>query len=787
MRPDPGTSLFAVASPQGDAAYRQARTLDVRAVGSGVGFGVAGQVTVYQGTPGVAARSAYLQQVRRIAPPDPPGLVGREPELAELAQFCLDPGRGPYVWWRAGAWAGKSALLSTFVLQPPQEVLAGRVRVVSFFITARLAAQDTREAFTEVLLEQLAELTGQDLPGALPEATREAFLLDLLAQAANVCREAGGRLVLVVDGLDEDHGVITGPQAHSIAGLLPASPPAGMRVILAGRPNPPVPDDVPDWHPLRDPSIIRLLPDSPYARNVGRLSGQELQRLLRGTMAEQDLLGLLAAAVGGLSSPDLGELAGLPISLVEQVLHTVAGRTFTRRPSRLRLGTAPAVYMLGHEELQAAADRYLGTRLADYHERLHEWADTYRARGWPSGTPEYLLSGYYRLLASIGDLPRMIACAGDRARHDRMLELTGGDGAALAEVRAALDLITVQDTPDLAAALGLACHRDQLTSRNTSILVSVPAVWATLGQLSRAEALASSISHPDHQAQALARVAAAMARAGQRQQAEALARSIADPDQQAWALAQVAGALARAGQRHQAKMLARSITDPDRQAQALARVAAAMARAGQRQQAEALARSITSPERRAQALARVAAALAEAGQHPQATATVDQAEALARSITSPERRAQALARVAAALAEAGQHQRAKALARSIASPERRARALAQVAAALAEAGQDLEATAVADQTEALAPSITDPYQQAEALAQVAAALAKAGQHKRAEALACTITNPYQQAEALAGVAAALAEAGQDSQATATVDQAEALVRTITSPYHQLGV
>jgi hypothetical protein len=36
------------------------------------------------------------------------------------------------VWWQAQAWAGKSALLSTFVLHPP----AG-VRVVAFFITAR--------------------------------------------------------------------------------------------------------------------------------------------------------------------------------------------------------------------------------------------------------------------------------------------------------------------------------------------------------------------------------------------------------------------------------------------------------------------------------------------------------------------------------------------------------------------------------------------------------------------------------------------------------------------------
>ena len=56
----------------------------------------------------------------------------------------------------------------------------------------------------------------------LPEATREAYLLDLLAQAADACQAAGERLILVVDGLDEDRGVTTGPDAHSIAGLLPA-------------------------------------------------------------------------------------------------------------------------------------------------------------------------------------------------------------------------------------------------------------------------------------------------------------------------------------------------------------------------------------------------------------------------------------------------------------------------------------------------------------------------------------------------------------------------------------
>src|ERR1035441_8614961 len=359
---------------------------------------------LFQGMPPAAARSAYLEQVRRIAPPDPPGLSDRDTELAELASFCLAPEGASYVWLRAGPWAGKSALLSTFVLRPPSEV-AQRVRIVSFFITARLAAQDTRESFIQVLLEQLAALLGQSLPAVLPEATQEAYLLGLLSQAASDCKETGKRLVLVVDGLDEDRGVTTGPQAHSIAGLLPARPLDEMRVIVAGRPNPPIPDDVPDWHPLRDPAIIRPLSDSPYARDVQRLARQELQRLLHGSQAEQDVLGLLTAARGGLTARDLADLAGAPLWVIEDILHTIAGRTLQGRPSLLNVKGAE-VYLLGHEELQAAATDYLGVCLSGYRDRLHAWAGLYRTRRWPAETPEYLLTGYFRLLDDLGDIPQ---------------------------------------------------------------------------------------------------------------------------------------------------------------------------------------------------------------------------------------------------------------------------------------------------------------------------------------------------------------------------------------------
>ncbi|HEX7460915.1 MAG TPA: hypothetical protein VF317_01920, partial [Dermatophilaceae bacterium] len=454
------------------------------------------------------ARSVYRQQVQRIAPPH---LVGRELELAELTAFCTAPDAGSYVWWRAPAWSGKTALMSWFVLHPP----AG-VRLVSFFITARWAGQSDRVAFTEVVTEQLAELLGEPMP-ALTNATRDLYLLDLLCLAAETCATKGERLILVVDGLDEDCGVTIGPDAHSIAALLPARPAAGMRIIVAGRPNPPVPADMPDEHPLRDPVIVRNLDTSPHAQMVKSDAERELKRLLYGTPAEQDLLGLLAAARGGLSGPDLEELTGAPLWEIEDVLHTVSGRTFTRRVSTWQPETGPEVYLLGHEELQVAATRYLGDqRLAGYRDRLHAWGDSYRAKGWPPWTPEYLLRGYYSLLTTTNDLPHLIACATDAARHDRMLDLTGADTAALTEIRTALDLIAAQDTPDLTAALRLAHHRDQLTGRNSNIPTRLPAVWAALGQALRAEALASCISNPGRRVEALVQVAGALADAGLR-------------------------------------------------------------------------------------------------------------------------------------------------------------------------------------------------------------------------------------------------------------------------------
>ena len=735
----------------------------------------------------LAARTAYLEQVRQIAPAR---LDGRDGELAELAAFCTRPGRGPYAWWRASAWAGKSALLSWFVLHPPEGVA-----VVSFFVTARFKGQDDRAAFTDAVTEQLAGLLGEPVPGYLAEAARERHLLAWLAQAAR----AGRGLVLVVDGLDEDRGVTAGPEAYSIAALLPSRPPPGLRIIVAGRPDPPVPDDVPDDHPLRDKGIVQVLAPSPAAGVVRSDMQRELKRLLCGGQAEQDLLGLVTAAGGGLSAIDLAELTGTGVFDIEESLRTVAGRSFARRAGAWQPAAAPPVYVLGHEELQAAATAALGPgRLARHRAQLHGWAQGYRARGWPAETPEYLLRGYFRLLLQTADLPRLVGCATDRARHDRMLDITGGDVAALAEITEVQDLMLRLEVYDLPVFARLNMHRGRLADRNANIPASLPAAWAAIGHLDRAEAAAQSIT--DSYVQALALADLARAAAGARDldragalagQAEEAARSITSPYRQALVLADLAAAAAKSGGLDragalagQAEVAARSIADPGGQAQALADLARAAAGAGDLDRAEVLARSITDPDWQARALADLAVA---AG-----ASDLDRAEAAVLSITDSYVQARARADLAAAAAKAGRLDRAGALAgqaevaaRSITSPYRQALVLADLAgAAAAGAGGLDQAGALAGRAEEAARSITDSYVQALALADLARAAAGVGDLDRAEVLARSIADSYVQALALADLARAAAGARDLDRAGALAGQAEEAARSITSPYRQ---
>jgi tetratricopeptide (TPR) repeat protein len=764
--------------------------------------GVTGNVNVH---PGPMVRSAYLEQVRRIAPLD---LRDRDEELAELVAFCTEPERGPYVWWRAPAWTGKSALMSWFVLHHPESV-----QLVSFFVTARFRGQSDRVAFTDVVLEQLAELLGQSMPVFLPEATQEAHLLWMLAEATDACQQRGQRLVLVVDGLDEDRGVTVGPDMYSIAALLPARPPTGLRVVVSGRPDPPIPADVPDDHPLRDPGIVRGLGKSVWAEVVKVDMQRELKRLLHGSRSEQRLLGLVTAAGGGLSGRDLAHLTGFSVYEVQELLRTVAGRTFTTRMGHWQPGTAPSVYVLGHEELQDAASEFLGAaRLARYRNRLHKWADEYCQRGWPAETPEYLLRGYYRLLHATNDVPRIVALATDQARHDRMLDVTGGDTAALAEITDAQNVVLGLDEPDLLAMARLAIHRDDLADRNTNIPLDLPALWAALGNPTRADALAHAITDRERQAEALIGVAMAVARTGDAERAGVLAEraeaavlDMPEPNRQAQALAVLSSVAANAGNTERAGMLAEraeavasTITDPERRVVALIPVVAAVAWAGDAERArmlaervQAMARDIPGPFERSKALA---ALMIEVGIGNTEWADIEWAEAAAQTITDPVWLAVALPTLVVMSADAGDTERARTLADraeaailDVEDAHQRTQALAALSIAAADARDNERARMLAERADVAALAITDPDSQAGVLNAVVRAVARTGDTEqarmlaeRAEAVICDFP-PFERVEALAALVAAVARGGDTERARMLAEQAEAAALDITNP------
>lgn len=728
------------------------------------------------------ARSAYMRQVEQIFSGE---LKDRDEELAELAEFCTRDGGSEYVWWQAPAWAGKSALMATLALNPPDGV-----RVVSFFITARWAGQSDRAAFLETVLTQLAEIVGQPLPDVLTESNRQQWFLQLLDEAFEACAAAGQHLVLLVDGLDEDRGVTRSPDGHSIAALLPGRPPQGLRVVVAGRPNPPVPADVPDWHPLRDRRIVRQLEPSPHAVAMRDAAERELAGLLDGGGLGRQLLGLLVVAGGSLAGRDLATLTGEPVREVELILRTVTGRSFAGRDPQWMSG-GDRLFALSHEELVHSVQRSLRpAETAAHREKIHKWAEQYGQQGWPENTPEYLLRGYLQMLLADGDVPRMRALATDWARLDRMLNLSGGDATALADITTIQEDIRDHPSPDITASLHLALTRRHLTRRNSNIPASLPAVWIRLGNPNRAQALIHSITDPGDQVQALSEMVRALAEAGELSRArqaaadaESTARAITDPDDQMRALALVVGGLVAVGESGQARRaavdaesIARSIAEPQRRVYALTEVVVgALVEAGEldharQAAADAGSTALTIFDSGDQGrLVRPAVNSLMAVEEP------DKAEATARSMSDPS--AKALAAVADGLVAAGELDRAR---QAAADAETAARSgddtqeLALVVGALVAVGEVERARQAAVDVESATRSMTDPNEQYWVVGDVVDALMAIEEPDRAASIARAFPRPDMQADALVTVVSGLVAAGD-------LDRAESVARSIPDP------
>ncbi|MEV0565633.1 hypothetical protein [Dactylosporangium sp. NPDC050588] len=685
-------------------------------------------------------RPDYAAHVEDLVPAG--GLRDREAELAELAAFCA--GDEPYLWIQAEPWAGKSALLATFVRHPPPGV-----DVLAFFVTARLATQSDSNAFAGALVEQLTGLLELRLDASAP-ATQVSRWLPLLRTAARHAELAGRRLLLVVDGLDEDKGAETGSGLASVASLLPRHAVPNLRIVVSSRPDPPLPDDVPGDHPLRH-CRVRWLTAFPHASSIAAHARQELRALLLGDSTHVDVIGLLTACADGLTVAELEELTGLDRFRLERLIGGVFGRSVAVRP--VPASAPEPVLLFTHDELREQAVSGLGAAIGRHRERIHAWADGYRAKRWPVGTPQYLLHGYPRMLRSLPDPGRLIALAVDHDRHDRLLAVTGGDGAGMAEVRAAQDLIIGRPEPDLRAMVRLALRLDELTARNANIPAGLPALWVVLGEPARGDALAQGMADPVAQNMALGQLAAAVAGTVDERFAQTVAWSIVDAKRHERSLADLVETAVSIGDHHRAARFARSAIDQDRWTRSMLGLVGAVLDDGDLPLAMSLARSIIDPDHRALAMSQLLRAFGAAGDADQVERLMTEAEAAAHAARDRSGRSVALARLSAAVRAAGRSRRAErlfaealSLARSITDPAARSRTLAGLLqwGAPAPGGLgDLAAEAAA-----AARTIDGQIARAELLLELVDAVLAAGDLRSAETLARLIDDPRLRTSAL---------------------------------------
>ena len=695
-------------------------------------------------------------------------LEGRERELSDLAAFVGSEQR--YAWWRAPPWAGKTALAARFATHAP-----AHVDVVAFFVSRALGQQTSQ--FLKHLCDQLAALLDEEPPSV---ADHPAFL-DLWARAAEQAQVGQRRLLLLVDGLDENN---TSPP---IAALLPEADLPAAQVLLFGRWAPGIPHEVDQGHPLRHPRRclqVRLEP-SRQAQKLESLARRDLETYL----TDQDktprrVLSLLAAS-GPLAIEEMAallQLEGVDVDGLDirRVVDQAAARVLERRRHGIGDRSNTWRYDFAHETLHAAtvADIHMRKLIVTHEDAVRRWADQHVAAGWPDDTPQYLLDGYLEFLVQTEDTSRLAALPSPR-RFRLLRARTGDDAAALEEISRAFSQLQTAP-PDVRAASVLAIHRDHLLQPLENYPAEIAVGWATAGLWARAEHLARRSSHWNKIA-IVTGLAEAAAVAGEqtraveffndaREAATDIARSDADREQVR--MRYLARAAAAAGRWEEAEAILKQIhqigdvamwinalADMLRAAGAagdkagaarwhnlakqgiaqfgliqqwhlFAPLADAAASAGLWEQAEADARSAGLNQ--AKALTRVARIAAGAAQW-------EHAEAAARSIDGQRTRMTTLTMVAEAAAAAGERARAGDVFEKLDSEaQSRAPATGAVLALKARvaraAGEPIRAAALLDRAEAAAGQADHPASRAAALAEVAEAAALAGERARAAKL-----------------------------------------------------
>jgi len=589
-------------------------------------------------------------------------LSGRGDELAELDEFATSTER--WRWYCAEAFAGKSALLAWWTAhhQLPDTI------VVGCFLRRTATEQNTAKHVVNTLSVQLGAVAG--LPDAELRQLRLLQVADLagLAELRRLLKTAAplcpGRLVLVVDGLDESATVREVKEWLPDARALPAN----AALLVSSRTG--APAGIPNGHPLHDHR--HTLAPSPVAARLRALAEDEIEEALQDPGGlDHRVLAFLAAADGPLTHADLAHLIrshtpGVEAADIQTVWQRQLARTLTPDTGGHGIG-------FSHDALREYARDRFADELSDRRNDLHAWAQDFAELGWPDDTPRYLLNSYSTMITAERDIVRLVALSTDRHRQTRLREDTGGDARALTDLAAAFQLlVSAYDHPgtiptDLRSVARVVWHRDLLRRSNADTPVELPSVWASLGEYDRAERLAGAIPQASRRAHAFTTLTLEFARLKQfsraavvADKAERAAATITVPDRRDRALAKLAGALTYIEKLREAERVADTIAGDKLRSKSLVRVALELARNKQSADVRRVVSSVTDRVDRTRLLVRLATALAEDGALERAALMLDDAEQL-MSGSDPQERMILLVTLARAWADRGALQRAATL------------------------------------------------------------------------------------------------------------------------------
>ena len=316
----------------------------------------------------------HLDVVRDLAP-DP--LEDRDREIAELTAFVHGV---PDAWYamEAGMISGKTALMSSFTLNPPSDV-----HIVSFFIRRMGGDGNDWRSFSVVAGAQLAEILGDEYTERVSEpASQNAEFRQLLRRAATACQSDKNPqpLVLVIDGLDEDsyYEDPDAPGAKSILSLLPRHLPEGVKLVTASRPNPRMPEDI----VCNASRVVVSLKPSPIAQE--KINQKDIE-----TFFKSDL----AVDIGACVERSPGRiLMRVNVSFGDRLIpsytlgHDAVLRAVLRELSPDLFGGDEGV---GDEAWWAESRERV---LLPYYQDIRGWVKKCADRGWGCNTPNYLLS-----------------------------------------------------------------------------------------------------------------------------------------------------------------------------------------------------------------------------------------------------------------------------------------------------------------------------------------------------------------------------------------------------------